>query len=79
LRAARQQTAAAEAAWKGVEREQGLGLRSTIDVLDAEREWQEARIAQTRAEADAVFAAHALIAATRALSLETLAPEAPPP
>lgn len=68
--AAREQVAASETALSGAEREQGLGLRSTIDVLDAEREWQEAQIALARAEARAGAAIYVLRASMGALTMD---------
>lgn len=70
--AAREQEAASQTALSGVERERGLGLRSTLDVLNAEEEWLNARISVARAEADSTFADYSLLAATGALSLESL-------
>lgn len=72
LNAAREQVAASEEALRGAERERGLGLRSTIDVLNAEEERRNALIALARAEADSTFAAYALLAASGALSLDSL-------
>lgn len=72
LAAARDQQAAAETALGGVERERGLGLRSTLDVLNAEEELRDAKIAYARAEAEYTFAGYALLASIGALSLETL-------
>jgi outer membrane protein len=70
--AAREQVDAAEEAVTGAERERGLGLRSTLDVLNAEEERRDALIALTRAEADATFAAYALLAATGTLTTHVL-------
>lgn len=70
--AAHEQEDASQSALSGVERERGLGLRSTLDVLNAEEEWLNARIAVARAEADSTFAGYNLLAATGALSLEGL-------
>ena len=75
VNAAREQVAAADQAVEGTERERGLGLRSTLDVLDAEEERRNAQISLTRAEADSTFAAYALLAATGALTIETLGVE----
>ncbi|WP_395646243.1 TolC family outer membrane protein [Terricaulis sp.] len=72
LQAAREQQDAAETALRGVERERGLGLRSTIDVLNAEEELRDAKIAYARAEAEYTFAGYALLSSIGALSLETL-------
>lgn len=71
LAAAQEQVSAAAFALEGAEREQGLGLRSTIDVLDAERDWQDAQIAQARADAQAAIAAYALLDAVGGLTFET--------
>ncbi len=72
LVAAREQVTAAEQALSGIERERGLGLRDTIDVLNAEEERRNALVGLAQAEANAVFAAYALSAATGALSLRAL-------
>lgn len=69
---AREQLAAATLAVEGVERERGLGLRTTLDVLNAEEERRNAQIALVNAEAEATFAAYALLAATGALTIEVL-------
>ncbi|MBC7768724.1 MAG: TolC family outer membrane protein [Phycisphaerales bacterium] len=70
--AAAEQVAAAGQAVEGAERERGLGLRSTLDVLDAEEERRNAQVALVRAEAEADFAAYALLAATGALTVSTI-------
>ena len=69
LDAAREQVETAELAVSGTERERGFGLRSTLDVLDAEEEAREAQVNRARAEAEATFAAFALSAATGSLAL----------
>lgn len=66
--AAQDQVEASETALAGAERERGLGLRTTLDVLDAQEEARNAQIGLVRAEADAFFAAYALLAATGALA-----------
>ncbi len=71
LTAANEQVEASAIAVEGAERERGLGLRSTLDVLDAQEEARNALIARTRADADAVLAAYILLAASGALTLET--------
>lgn len=71
LTAANEQVEASAIAVEGAERERGYGLRSTLDVLDAEEEARNALIGRARANADAVIAAYALLAATGALTLET--------
>lgn len=70
--AARDQVEAADLAVQGAERERGLGLRTTLDVLNAEEERRNALIALARAEADALFAGYALLSATGGLTLETM-------
>lgn len=71
LTAANEQVEASQMAVDGAERERGYGLRSTLDVLDAEEEARNALIARARANGDAVIASYALLAATGALTLET--------
>ena len=70
--AAQEQVAAANTAVEGAERERGLGMRSTLDVLDAEEERRNAQVAQARAQAEADFAAYALLGATGALTVSTV-------
>jgi len=71
LTAANEQVEASAIAVEGAERERGLGLRSTLDLLDAEEEARNALIGRARANADAVVASYALLAASGALTLET--------
>lgn len=71
LTAANEQVEASAIAVEGAERERGYGIRSTLDVLNAEEEARDALIARVRANADAVVASYALLAATGALTLET--------
>lgn len=70
LAAANDQVEASAIAVEGAQRERGYGLRSTLDVLDAEEEARNALIGRTRANADAIIAAYALVAATGALTLD---------
>ncbi len=72
VEAARQQVAANEAALAGAEREQGLGLRSTIDVLNAQQELQDSQVTLARAEASALISSYGLLAAVGDLNAETL-------
>ncbi|MBS0384268.1 MAG: TolC family outer membrane protein, partial [Proteobacteria bacterium] len=74
LAAANEQVAAAREALNGAERERGLGLRSTLDVLNAEQEFRDAEINLARAEAAAALSAYTLLADTGMLSIETLTP-----
>ncbi|MEZ5958392.1 MAG: TolC family protein [Hyphomonadaceae bacterium] len=66
LSVADEQVEASAIAVEGAERERGYGLRSTLDVLNAEEEARNALIARARANADAVVASYALMAATGA-------------
>ena len=70
--AAQDQVAAAAQAVEGAERERGLGLRSTLDVLDAEQERRNAEIGLVNAQADETFAGFVLLAATGALTVTVL-------
>lgn len=72
--AARDQVAAARDALNGAERERGLGLRSTLDVLNAEQEFRDAEIDLARAEAASALSAYTLLADTGLLSLDALSP-----
>ncbi|MBN8605812.1 MAG: TolC family outer membrane protein [Caulobacterales bacterium] len=69
LAAAQQQVDASDMAVRGAERERGLGLRSTLDVLNAQEEARETLIGRARAEAEATFASYALLASTGQLTL----------
>ncbi len=70
LIAANDQVETSAIAVEGAERERGFGIRSTLDVLDAEEEARNALIGRARANSDAVIASYALLAATGALTLE---------
>ena len=70
------QTEAAKMAWIGNERELGLGLRSTLDVLDAELEWRQAQIEQESAAGEAQIASYALMAAIGDLNANRLSANA---
>lgn len=71
LTAANEQVESSALAVEGAERERGYGIRSTLDVLDAEEEARNALIGRARANADAVIASYALMAAAGALTLES--------
>lgn len=71
LAAANEQVGSSAIAVEGAERERGLGLRSTLDVLDAQEEARNALIFRARANADAVLASYVLLAASGALTLDT--------
>jgi len=66
------QVAAAAVALDGVEQETLVGLRTTLDVLDAEQEHFKARINLVRAQRDEVVAAYLLKAAVGALTAQRL-------
>lgn len=67
------QIRAAEVALDGVEREAAVGSRTVLDVLDAEQELLDGKVAWVRAERDAVVAAYELIAAVGGLTTEAIA------
>ena len=68
----RAQVASAEAALNGVREEARLGQRTTLDVLNAQQELVNARIAVVAAERDRVVASYALLAAIGGLSPQGL-------
>ncbi|MDD9912173.1 MAG: TolC family outer membrane protein [Alphaproteobacteria bacterium] len=55
---------ASELAAKGVKREEELGQRDTLDVLNAEQELLDAQVDLTRAKADSIISVYRLLAAT---------------
>jgi outer membrane protein len=57
----------------GVRRESQLGVRTTLDVLDAEQEFLNAEVSLANAERDARVAAFQLLAAMGALELDSAA------
>lgn len=63
ITASREQERAAALALEGTEQELQVGLRTTLDVLDAQQEVLNAQLAVARAERDAYVAAHALLQA----------------
>jgi outer membrane protein len=65
--ASQEQVRANQLAFEGVEQEQQVGLRTTLDVLNAEQELLESRLTLVRADRDAYVAAHQLLAAIGAL------------
>ncbi len=66
------QVKAAEIALNGVREEAKVGQRTTLDVLNAEQELLNARVAQVTAQRDRVVASYALLSATGALSARIL-------
>ncbi len=67
-----EQVTANELAFEGVEEEAQVGLRTTLDVLDAEQELLNARLALVSAEHDAALAAFGLLASTGQLTARKL-------
>lgn len=78
IASATSQVAASELALNGVRREAQLGVRTTLDVLDAEQEFLNAQVALANAERDARLATFQLLAAMGALGPDVEA-EAPAP
>ncbi|MCY4504513.1 MAG: TolC family outer membrane protein [Hyphomicrobiales bacterium] len=72
IRAARQQIVAAALALDGVRQEQELGARTVLDVLDAEQELLNARVALVTAERDQIVASYNLLAAIGRLTHDYL-------
>ena len=66
------QVAAAAVALDGVEQETRVGLRTTLDVLDAEQEHFKAQIDLVRAQREEIVAAYQLKAAIGALTAQQL-------
>jgi len=66
------QVRAAELALKGVERETFVGLRTTLDVLDAEQEVFAARVNLVSAERDEVFSGYWVLATIGELTAQAL-------
>lgn len=71
------QVAAAETALNGVREEARVGQRTTLDVLNAQQELVNARVALVSAQRDRVVASYSLLAATGRLSSGTLTLRAP--
>lgn len=66
------QVSANETAFEGVQQEQQVGLRTFLDVLDAEQELLDSRLAAVNAQRDSYIAAHALLAAYGGLDVVSL-------
>jgi outer membrane protein len=71
------QVNAAEIALNGVREEARVGQRTTLDVLNAQQELVNARVALVTAQHDRVVASYTLLAAVGALSVRTLGLTAP--
>jgi outer membrane protein len=66
------QVAAAETALNGVREEARVGQRTTLDVLNAQQELVNARVALVNAQRDRVVASYSLLSASGRLSVGTL-------
>lgn len=77
IEASKEQVRANELALEGVEQEQQVGLRTTLDVLDAQQELLDSQLSVIRAERDAYVAAHGLLLSIGKLDAKTLNVNAP--
>lgn len=73
IESSRQAVRANEIAFEGVEQEAFVGLRTTLDVLDAEQELLNSRLDLVSAERDLYVASFALLQAMGRLDAQTLA------
>src|SRR5205085_5016238 len=69
---AQSQVTAAEVALNGVREEARVGQRTTLDVLNAQQELVNARVALVTAQRDRVVASYTLLAAAGRLSVQVL-------
>jgi outer membrane protein len=72
IQATQAQVAAAEIALNGVREEARVGQRTTLDVLNAQQELVNARVAMVTAQRDRVVASYTLLAAAGRLSAQVL-------
>lgn len=77
IESSRQQVEANQLAFEGAEQERQVGLRTTIEVLNAQQELLDSRVNLVRAERDAYVTAHTLLQATGVLNGKTLGVNAP--
>jgi outer membrane protein len=77
VEATQAQVAAAEIALNGVREEARVGQRTTLDVLNAQQELVNARVALVTAQRDRVVASYTLLAAAGRLSAQVLALSVP--
>lgn len=77
INASKEQVRANQLALEGVEQEQQVGLRTTLDVLDAQQELLDSQLTLVRAERDAYVAAHGLLLAIGKLDAQGLRINAP--
>ena len=66
------QILASKIALEGVQQERELGTRTTLDVLNAEQELLDARVAQVQAERDQILSAYKLLSAIGRLTGDNL-------
>jgi outer membrane protein len=72
IQAAQAQVTAAEIALNGVREEARVGQRTTLDVLNAQQELVNARVALVTAQRDRVVASYTLLAASGRLAVQIL-------
>ncbi len=72
IRAAKQQVSANALAFSGVKQEALVGSRTTLDVLDAEQELVDSRVALVQAQREFVVAQYQLIASMGRLTADSL-------
>jgi outer membrane protein len=77
IEATRAQVTAAEIALNGVREEARVGQRTTLDVLNAQQELVNARVALVTAQRDRVVASYTLLSATGRLSAAVLGLQVP--
>lgn len=77
VESSRSQLSANELALEGVQEERSVGLRTTLDVLNAQQELLEARLAFVSAERDLYVAQHILLQSIGRLDAAVLAVNAP--
>lgn len=75
--ASKEQVRANELALEGAQQEQQVGLRTTLEVLNAQQELLDSQLAVIRAERDAYVAAHGLLLSVGRLDAKTLNVNAP--
>ena len=77
IEATRAQVTAAEIALNGVREEARVGQRTTLDVLNAQQELVNARVALVTAQRDRVVASYTLLSAVGRLSVPVLGLQVP--
>jgi outer membrane protein len=77
IESSQKQLRANELAFEGVQEEQKVGLRTTLDVLNAQQELLNAQLAVVSAERDAYVAAHAVLSSMGRLDAEALSVNSP--